>query len=272
MARTRFATVIVILAIALSLPMMVACSGQSSSQESSAGSSGASETASIASTSSEVIEPKEVDSATMAKIAGTWKARGAWYKAGDGVISLEDDKNLSDQYARHAITFNSDQTFTYQQRSSVVEGSWVYIGETSENLQGFILQYTSNDVIYYAFLQTTSSKDLLIVQEQGKDPDDLKLVMAKQDTSPSTSSGKSGSKSSASNSASSSSSGDLELMYEFEAPDGKGYQGSDGNYYFKNDDGSYEATDGMGTAIRDEDGDGEADMWTIDGGETWHRY
>lgn len=71
---------------------------------------------------------------------------------------------------------------------------------------------------------------------------------------------------------SSSSADDLELVDQFDTSNGIGFQGNDGNYYFKNDDGSYEATDGWGNGVRDEDGDGEPDMWTDDGGETWHRY
>lgn len=64
--------------------------------------------------------------------------------------------------------------------------------------------------------------------------------------------------------------GHLQLSDEFETPDGRGFMGSDGNYYFQNDDGSYEVTDGYGTGIRDVDGDGSGDYYTIDGGETWH--
>jgi hypothetical protein len=71
---------------------------------------------------------------------------------------------------------------------------------------------------------------------------------------------------------SSSSSDDFELVDRFETANGTGYQGNDGNYYFKNDDGTVEATDGWGNGVRDEDGDGEADKWTDDGGQTWHSF
>ena len=56
----------------------------------------------------------------------------------------------------------------------------------------------------------------------------------------------------------------------YDDANGKGYKGSDGNYYFKDNDGSYMATDGKGNGVKDVDGDGEADYYTTDSGETWH--
>lgn len=53
---------------------------------------------------------------------------------------------------------------------------------------------------------------------------------------------------------------------------GKGYKGSDGNYYYENNDGTYEATDGKGNGVKDTDGDGKPDEYTTDSGKTWHKY
>lgn len=54
--------------------------------------------------------------------------------------------------------------------------------------------------------------------------------------------------------------------------DGKGNtfaQDSDGTTYLFNEDGSALATDNKGNAVLDSDGDGNADLYTKDGGETW---
>ena len=88
--------------------------------------------------------------------------------------------------------------------------------------------------------------------------------------SPSTKS--SSSKYSSKSPSSKSSSDDFEIVESgYDDANGKGYKGSDGNYYYKNNDGTYEATDGRGNGIRDTDGDGNADEYTVDGGKTWKR-
>ena len=43
----------------------------------------------------------------------------------------------------------------------------------------------------------------------------------------------------------------------------------DGTIYYKNPDGSLEVTDGWGNVVKDTDGDGMADSYSIDGGESW---
>ncbi len=64
---------------------------------------------------------------------------------------------------------------------------------------------------------------------------------------------------------------DFEIVESgYDDANGKGYKGSDGNYYFKDNDGSVMATDGKGNGVKDVDGDGEADYYTTDSGQTWH--
>ena len=58
----------------------------------------------------------------------------------------------------------------------------------------------------------------------------------------------------------------------YDDANGKGYKGADGNYYYKDYDGSYMVTDGRGTAVKDSNGDGEPDYYTVDSGKTWYRY
>lgn len=43
----------------------------------------------------------------------------------------------------------------------------------------------------------------------------------------------------------------------------------DGTIYYENPDGSLEVTDGWGNVVKDIDGDGAADSYSIDGGESW---
>ena len=45
--------------------------------------------------------------------------------------------------------------------------------------------------------------------------------------------------------------------------------GNDGTIYYENPDGSLEVTDGWGNVVKDVDGDGMADSYSIDGGESW---
>lgn len=69
-----------------------------------------------------------------------------------------------------------------------------------------------------------------------------------------------------------SSSNDFRIVESgYDDANGKGYKGSDGNYYFKNYDGSVEATDGFGNGVKDVNGDGKADYYTTDSGDTWKR-
>lgn len=75
-----------------------------------------------------------------------------------------------------------------------------------------------------------------------------------------------------SSSKSTSSGNDFRIMESgYDDANGKGYKGSDGNYYFKNHDGSVEATDGFGNGVKDINGDGKADYYTTDSGETWKK-
>lgn len=50
------------------------------------------------------------------------------------------------------------------------------------------------------------------------------------------------------------------------------YDEGSGNTWYVYDDGSREYTDGYGNVVRDSDGDGEIDMVSVDGGETWFDY
>ena len=43
----------------------------------------------------------------------------------------------------------------------------------------------------------------------------------------------------------------------------------DGTIIYENPDGSLEVTDGWGNVVKDTDGDGLADSFSIDGGESW---
>ena len=43
----------------------------------------------------------------------------------------------------------------------------------------------------------------------------------------------------------------------------------DGTIYYEKPDGSLEVTDGWGNVVKDIDGDGMADSYSIDGGESW---
>ena len=47
------------------------------------------------------------------------------------------------------------------------------------------------------------------------------------------------------------------------------YSDGQGNMLYTYSDGSREATDGYGTVVRDADGDGNADLVSVDGGNTW---
>lgn len=226
-----------------------------------------------AQTSSSGAQEAAADAETMSLIAGTWKTKGIWFDLKDGIQSLSDNKNLKDQYGRYALTFNEDGTFQYQKRDSVETGAWTFVDKTEDQWR-FLLKATSGgDGIYYAYLQEVSNGRMLVVHTQGNAETDAKPVMSKESgSSPAASSSGKASSSTRGTSSSSAADDDFELVGSgYDDANGKGYKGSDGNYYFKNDDGTVEATDGKGNGVKDVDGDGEPDYYTTDSGKTWHR-
>lgn len=258
------------IAVLFSLPMVGCTNGASSGtvSNSSLPSADSGSAAGEASESGDSITAHD-DPALMSALSGRWELccmldyndysyygidsdMGGFY-AKDSRTGIDTEPKLEDY-----IILNEDDSFEMCIMGNVLKGRWSASRLSDSAADGDLVFDGGQDALLA--LDTSYERDNLNIYLNGSGLGIFSYTRDGHDPDPN---GKA---------ASTSSGDDLRITESgYDDARGKGYKGSDGNYYFMNDDGTYEATDGKGNGVRDLDGDGEADEYTTDSGKTWHR-
>ena len=301
MARARLT---VCLALALVVGALFGCNGAGQSESAFPASGGSS------AASGQAITDDDIRSMTGTWIVGGIYYRGSLIDVHDEealedlydstMLTLNDDGSFvylrlfGDRGSWSRKSIDNDEQFILKSESSfklsMSKGSFVE-EEVESSKKSYLLDRLDENTASFVEYdeskgEAVGDKDPLVFVKQGsesayiaqhKTPLSTNAATKESATSKSSAADDSGKKSSAVSSAGSSKQAksdddeDFEIVESgYDDANGKGYKGSDGNYYFQDNDGSVMATDGKGNGVKDIDGDGEADYYTTDSGQTWH--